>query len=66
VVAVNVTEEMSEDFVRNKVVVPVEVHKIVSSMFQRSRPESFSFFCVDFSARCSLIKVEDCEGVHYR
>ena len=39
-----------QDFFRNIGVVPVEIKKLISTVFKRSRPASFTFSEVDFGA----------------
>ena len=47
---VNIAKKCREDFFRNIGVVPVEIKELISMVFKRSRPASFTFSKVDFGA----------------
>ena len=47
---VNIAKKCREDFFRNIGVVPVEIKELISMVFKRSRPTSFTFSKVDFGA----------------
>ena len=47
---VDTAKKCPQDFFRNIGVVPVEIKKLISTVFKRSRPASFTFSEVDFGA----------------
>ena len=47
---VDTAKKCPQDFFRNIGVAPVEIKKLISTVFKRSRPASFTFSEVDFGA----------------